>query len=185
MKNLSDEHIIKSVLQGNREDYRYLVDRYKDRAYNLLSRMLNNPQDAEEVLQDAFVKAFNSLSKFRFDSSFSTWFYRIVYNTALTRVNSAGYRNTNSLSSIDDIHHLSFNADNYEGKSKTGFLNSMINKLPPKNGVVIILYYMDGLNIHEISEILGLSISNAKVILHRSRNALKDLLVKHNYQEQI
>ena len=84
MKNLSDNQIIESILKGNHSDYALLIDRYKDRAFSLLKRILKDEMDAEEALQDSFLKAFNSLKDFRMEAKFSTWFYKIVYNTALT-----------------------------------------------------------------------------------------------------
>ena len=84
MKKLSDQEIIDSVKLGNQSDYSIIVDRYKDKAFSLLKKMLKNEQDAEETLQDCFIKAYNSLSSFKGEAKFSTWFYRIVYNTALT-----------------------------------------------------------------------------------------------------
>jgi len=85
MKNLTDWEIIESVKRGNQSDYSILVDRYKNKAFSLLKRMLKNEQDAEETLQDSFMKAYNSLNNFKGESKFSTWFYKIVYNTALTK----------------------------------------------------------------------------------------------------
>jgi len=82
MKKLSDQQIIESVRDGNQSDYSIIVDRYKNKAFSLLKRMLKNEQDAEETLQDCFLKAYNSLNNFKGEAKFSTWFYRIVYNTA-------------------------------------------------------------------------------------------------------
>ncbi|MEJ2195170.1 MAG: sigma factor, partial [Ignavibacteriaceae bacterium] len=76
MVNLPDQEIIDSVRKGNEADYSIIVDRYKDKAFSLLKRMLKNEQDAEETLQDCFIKAYNSLNNFKGESKFSTWFYR-------------------------------------------------------------------------------------------------------------
>lgn len=81
MKNLTDEQIVESIIKGNQSDFALLVDRYKDRAFTFLRKILKNDMDAEEALQDSFMKAYNSLNTFRFESKFSTWFYRITYNT--------------------------------------------------------------------------------------------------------
>jgi RNA polymerase sigma-70 factor (ECF subfamily) len=78
MKKLSDQEILDSVIRGNQADYSIIVDRYKNKAFSLLKRMLKNEQDAEETLQDCFLKAYNSLSNFKGEAKFSTWFYRIV-----------------------------------------------------------------------------------------------------------
>ena len=80
MKNLTDIEIIESVQKGNAADFAILVDRYKNKAFSMLKRMLKNEQEAEEVLQDCFLKSFQSLNSFRGDAKFSTWFYKITYN---------------------------------------------------------------------------------------------------------
>src|SRR3990167_5004707 len=79
-----DSSIIRRVLEGDKRAYAELVDRHKDRAMTLAMRMLSNRQDSEEALQDAFIRAFNALPRFEWRSSFSTWFYRIVYNVCAT-----------------------------------------------------------------------------------------------------
>ena len=86
MKNLTEQEIIKSVISGNHGDFALLIDMYKDRAFTLLKKMLKNEMDAEEALQDSFLKTFNSLKNFRADSKFSTWLYRIAYNMAISKV---------------------------------------------------------------------------------------------------
>ena len=80
MKNLSDNEIIESIKKGNHSDYSLLIDRYKNKAFSLLKRMLKNEMEAEEVLQDCFLKAFYGLNSFKQEAKFSTWFYRIVFN---------------------------------------------------------------------------------------------------------
>jgi len=86
MRNLTDSEIITSVKRGNQADFEIIIDRYKNKAFSLVKRILKNNMEAEEVLQDCFLKAFNALSSFRQESKFSTWFYRIVYNSAISKV---------------------------------------------------------------------------------------------------
>jgi RNA polymerase sigma factor (sigma-70 family) len=111
MKNISDFDVIESVIRGNSADFSILIDRYKNKAFSMLRRMLKNEFDAEEVLQDCFLKAFNSLSSFKQESKFSTWFYRIVYNTALTRLSSKKRKIENEMSSVDEYFDLEYNAE--------------------------------------------------------------------------
>jgi RNA polymerase sigma factor (sigma-70 family) len=111
MKDLSDLEIIESIRNGNHSDYSLLVDRYKDRAFSLLNRILKNQMDAEEVLQDSFLKAFNGLRTFKNDAKFSTWFYRIVYNSALTRLSGKHRKIESEMFSIDDQLELQSNYD--------------------------------------------------------------------------
>jgi RNA polymerase sigma-70 factor (ECF subfamily) len=187
MKKLTDEEIIDSVLKGNVNDYSLLIDRYKHRAFSLLVNMLKNKMDAEEALQDSFIKAYNSLLNFRRDSQFSTWLYKIVFNTGITIVNSQKRKVEMQMNSIDDLNYLE-DEDNevYSiSENKKQYLLYMVDKLPIRNSLVLILFYIDNLSIKEISEVLDLTLVNTKVLLHRSRNLLKDLLIQHNYQKEI
>jgi RNA polymerase sigma factor (sigma-70 family) len=187
MKKLSDIEIIESVKRGNSSDYALLVNRYKDRAFSLLKRLLKNEMDAEEALQDSFLKAYNYLKDFRNESQFSTWFYRIVYNTALTVLSSRKRKIEQEMNSFDEEIDLgSFDNEIYGSTNNlTEYLLKMVDKLPTRNALVIILFYMDGLSMAEVSQVMGISLVNVKVLLHRSRNSLRDLLIKHNYQEEL
>ncbi|MCF6271286.1 MAG: sigma-70 family RNA polymerase sigma factor [Melioribacteraceae bacterium] len=185
MKNLTEEEIIESVKKGNHVDFALLVDLYKDRAFTLLQKMLKNKMDAEEALQDSFMKVFNSLSNFKGDSKFSTWFYRIVYNTALTIISNKKRKIAMEMSSVDEHFDLGdVDSKIYaQAENHTQYVLQIVDKLPVRNALVIILFYIDGLSLNEISNVLGISIVNTKVLLHRSRNALRELVLKHNYQE--
>jgi RNA polymerase sigma-70 factor (ECF subfamily) len=186
MKNISDNEIIESVLKDNTSDYSLLVDRYKDRAFSLLNSMLKNRMDAEEALQDSFVKAFRSLHNFKKESKFSTWFYKIVYNTGLTIATNKKRQLQMQMNSIDEINNLiNNNNETYAKKNAKEFIISMVEKLPVRNALVLILFYLDNFSLKEISEILEISLQNTKVLLHRSRNLLREVLLKHNYQEEI
>lgn len=189
MKKLSDQEIISSVLKGNDEDFKYLIERYKDRAFSLLKRILRNDMDAEEALQDSFIKAFKSLKSFKGEAKFSSWFYRIVYNTAMTKISN---RKTdlkivdiefddndepiNDLSNLYDENDTEFANLN----STEEFINKLLDMIPVKYSSVLTMFYIDELNIEEIAQSTGMTISNTKVILHRARNLLKNLAEKHN-----
>ena len=187
MKKLSDQEIIESVRDGNQSDYSIIVDRYKNKAFSLLNRMLKNKQDAEEALQDCFLKAFNSLSSFKGDAKFSTWFYRIVYNTALTKLSSKKRKIENEMSSVDEHFDLKSDYDYNvsERKDMSEFINELVNKLPEKHSVIISLFYLDEMSCEEISKALDISLSNVKVMLYRSRNALKDIIIENNLVEEL
>ena len=187
MKKLTDIEIIDSVQKGNTNDYTLIIDRYKNKAFSLLVNILKNKMDAEEALQDSFIKAFNSLDSFRRESQFSTWFYKIVYNTGLTIISAKKRKIEMEMSSIDDLYFLK-DEDNevYSmSENKKEYLIKMVDKLPVRNSLVLILFYLDNLSLKEISEVLDLSLVNCKVLLHRSRNLLRDLLIQHNYQEEL
>jgi RNA polymerase sigma-70 factor (ECF subfamily) len=187
MKNLTDIEIIESVKKGNHSDYALLIDKYKNKAFSLLVRMLKNEMESEEVLQDCFLKAFKSLGNFRRESKFSTWFYRIVYNTALTRLSAKKRKIETEMSSLDD--HLEIKSEydyrEVEQKDVSKYIHKLIEQLPSKYASVINMYYLDNMSCEEISEAMETSLANIKVMLHRSRNALKDQLIKNNYAEEL
>lgn len=183
MRELTDTEIIESVKKGNQSDFEILVDRYKNKAFSLLCNMLKDTMEAEEVLQDAFLKAYYGLKTFKHESKFSTWFYRIVYNTALTKLSAKKRKIEKEMISIDE--ELNIPDETYSGRSEKKelniFLNELIDKLPPNYASVITMFYLEEMSCEEISEVTNRSVSNVKVLLHRSRNALKDIVLKNNY----
>ena len=187
MRNLSDQEIIDSVRKGNDSDYSIIVDRYKNKAFSMLKRMLKNEFEAEEVLQDCFLKAYKSLVNFKGESKFSTWFYRIVYNTALTRLSSQKRKTESEMSSVEDHFNLEseYGADEIEKKDLKQFIQETISKLPERYSAVITMFYLNEMRIEEISEVMGITVSNVKVMLHRSRNSLRDLILKTNLAEEL
>lgn len=187
MRNLSDQEIIDSVRKGNESDYSIIVDRYKNKAFSMLKRMLKNDFDAEEVLQDCFLKAYNSLGTFKGEAKFSTWFYRIVYNTALTRLSSKKRKTESEMSSVEDHFDLEseHTATDIEEKDLNEFVQDTINKLPERYSAIINMFYLNEMSIEEISDVMGTSISNVKVMLHRSRNSLRDLIMKSKLAKEL
>jgi RNA polymerase sigma-70 factor (ECF subfamily) len=145
----------------------------------MLRRMLKDEFDAEEILQDCFLKAYNSLRSFKGESKFSTWFYRIVYNSALTKLSSQKRKIESEMTSVEEHFDLvsSYNTDEIEKKDLKDLIQETINKLPERYSTIITLFYLNEMNIEEISEVMQISISNVKVMLHRSRNALRDLIL--------
>lgn len=183
MKHLSDREIIDSVKRGNTADFSLLIDKYKNMTFSLLKKMLKNSLDAEEVLQDTFLKAFYGLKNFKGESKFSTWLYKISYNSALSVIASKNRKIELDMKSLDEVMELkNYDNENYlDNEDSINFIYNLIDKLPIRNAIVLILFYIDGMTLNEISDILNISIANTKVLLHRSRNALRDLLIKHNY----
>ncbi len=187
MRELTDTEIIESVRKGNQSDFEILVDRYKNKAFSLLCNMLKDTMEAEEVLQDAFLKAYYGLKTFKQESKFSTWFYRIVYNTALTKLSAKKRKIEKEMTSIDE--ELNISDETYSSQSDKKelniFLNELIDKLPPNYASVITMFYLEEMSCEEISEVTNRSVSNVKVLLHRSRNALKDIVLKNNYTMEL
>jgi RNA polymerase sigma-70 factor (ECF subfamily) len=182
MKELSDFEIIESVRKGNQSDFEILVNRYKNRAFSLLNNMLKDSMEAEEVLQDAFLKAYYGLKNFKYEAKFSTWFYRIVYNTGLSRLSAKKRKIEKEMISIDDELEIEDKviSDTSETKDVSEFINNIVSKLPENYASVITMFYIEGMSCEEISEVTNRSVSNVKVLLHRSRNAIKNLVLKNS-----
>jgi RNA polymerase sigma-70 factor (ECF subfamily) len=187
MRNISDFDVIESVKRGNSADFSILIDRYKNKAFSLLKRMLKNELDAEEVLQDCFLKAYNSLQGFKQESKFSTWFYKIVYNTALTRLSFRKRKIENEMSSLDDHFELEYKSDvnEIDNREMSALLKKLISRLPENHAAVVSMFYLDEMSCEEISEVINISVSNVKVMLYRSRNSLKNIIVDNNMIEEL
>jgi RNA polymerase sigma factor (sigma-70 family) len=187
MRELTDTEIIESVRKGNQSDFEILVDRYKNKAFSLLCNMLKDSMEAEEVLQDAFLKAYTGLKDFKFEAKFSTWFYRIVYNTALSRLSAKKRKIEKEMTSVDDELNLAdeFSPEISEKRDLSEFIKELVNKLPENYSSVLTMFYLEEMTCEEISEVTNRSVSNVKVLLYRSRNALKDLVLKNNYTMEL
>jgi len=174
MSYLKDEHYIERVLQGDHSSYAMLVERHKDMVFTLAYRMLKNREEAEEVSQDAFIKAYSSLKKFRKDSKFSTWIYRIVYNLSVSQLR----KNTNPTRSLDeverpmDVEDTHQKMDRLEQDDRKKFIQQALASLSYDEQTIITLYYQDDLPVGEIAEITQMTSSNVKVKLHRARKRL-------------
>jgi RNA polymerase sigma factor (sigma-70 family) len=177
----SDIYYIGQVLEGKINAFSYLVDRHKDNAFNLAFRICGNREEAEEIAQDAFIKAYRSLKDFKMKSSFATWLYRIVYNTSISLVRS---RKKGVLAieefPADAVDFLSFN--NNEDEAADDYRNSLVNfalqKIPEEERGLITLYYYNDLNMEEIAKITGVNKSNIKVKLFRARKKMIDIIGK-------
>lgn len=187
MKNLSDAEIIESVLKGNSADFIFIIERYKNKAFSMLKRMLKNSEDAEEILQDCFLKAYNNLKTFKFESKFSTWFYRIVYNTALTKLSSKKRQTEIGMFDVDELNNIEskYSADEFIKNDLSDTVRKIVNELPAKNAAVITLFYLEEMTCEEIGDTLNMTISNVKVLLHRSRNLLKEIIDRKNLKQEI
>jgi len=186
MSTLSDIEIIESVKKGNQSDYALLVNRYKDKAFSLVLGIIKNEMEAEEILQDCFMKAYNSLKKFRGESKFSTWFYRIVYNTSLTRVSSKKRNIESEMASIDDFVTLKADDVNMNDQVELSkLLAELVDKLPENYSTVINLFYLEEMSCEDICKVMETSLNNVKVMLHRARISLRKIVFENNYAEEL
>ena len=184
---LGDNEIISRVLQGEQNAYAELVTRYQNYVFTLTLRMIKTREDAEEVAQDVFVKAYRSLSDFRGESKFSTWLYTITNTTCITflrkkKLDVRSLDNENVFESADS-RDSGFRANLIEQKSRVNMVNEAIAMLNPDDGEIITLFYKAEQNLEEIARILGLEANTAKVRLHRARGRLKEKMEKYFSEE--
>lgn len=170
-----DSYYISSILAGNISDFSILVDKYKDMVYTLAYRIIGNREDAEELAQDVFVKVYNSLKDFKGKSKFTTWLYSITYNTSISKVRkkriegvSLNDHNKAHYEIIDNAYEQFYNFD----KVPVELLRQALDELNPVDKSILTLYYQDDKPVKEISKVTGLTDSNVKVRLHRSRHKL-------------
>ncbi len=175
----ADEMIITRVLNGERDAFAVLVDRYKDRVFTLVLGIVKERPVAEEVAQDVFVKAFTSLKKFRKESGFSTWLYRIAYNTAVsqTRKKKIWHRTFDEEMELAGSRDEELEKEVAETeKNRQELLQQALAELPAEDKLILMLYYFEEKPVEEISSATGLSISNVKVKLFRIRKRLKSII---------
>ena len=176
----SDIELIKQVLAGNQGSYAELVRRHQRFVFTLALRFTKNREDAEEVAQDCFVKAYRSLNSFQQTAKFSTWLYTIVYTTSMTFLRKKKL-DTDSIDSegsqIQLENHVSdFRSDQVEQKSKYAYLTMAINQLLPDDAAIITLFYKGEQSLEEVAKTMGMESNTVKVKLHRARHRLKEKL---------
>ena len=175
----NDQHYINLIIDGDTNAFSVLVDRYKDLVFTLALRMLKNREEAEEVSQDTFIKVYKSLNKFKGDSKFSTWVYKVAYNTCLDRLKK-NKKHFNDIA-IDEFNEHEIKViDNaltaLEQKEYNKAIQDCIALLPSEDGFLLTLYYFEDLSLDEISKTVGLTANNVKVKIFRSRKKLATIL---------
>ncbi len=179
MTTNNDQIIIDQIIQGNTQVFAVLVDRYKDLVFTLALRMMKNREEAEEVSQDTFIKVFKSLNKFKGDSKFSTWIYRVGYNTCLDRLKSNKRKQQtveinefteHQVKTLDDALSL------MEAKERKQAIQDCLQLLPSDDCALLTLYYFEEKSLDEIAKVVNLTANNVKVKLFRSRKKLTTIL---------
>ena len=184
---VTDNDIITRVLHGEHQLYADLVTRYQNFVFTLALRYTPVREDAEEIAQDVFVKAYKALKDFRGESKFSTWLYSIVNSTSITFLRKKKL----DISSLDNEHVLEqaeskdsgMSANQVEVKSKVEMVTKAIQMLSPDDAKLITLFYKAEQSLEEIARILNMETNTVKVKLHRARTRLKEKMEKYFTQE--
>lgn len=175
MSSAKDQIYIEKVLRGDISSYNYLVNNYKDMVYTIALKIVRNHEDAEEIAQDSFVKAFQKLESFRGDSKFSTWLYTIVYRTAISKIRKKNIETTDIDDFVIENHSVDFSfpqLDLLKAEEQRKYVKIGIDSLSELDALLITLFYLNENTFDEINEITGLTKTNIKVRLFRARKKL-------------
>jgi RNA polymerase sigma factor (sigma-70 family) len=177
----SDIQLIERILRGETAAYRALVNRHKDYAFTIAYRLLNNREEAEEAAQDGFVRAFNGLANFNREAKFTTWFYRVVVNAALT-IQQKKKRPTEDLENAKNIPcgsqvlRGSEEKNIFKQKEQRYYIDLALKQLSLDDVVIITLFYLNEQSLEEIAEICQIEANSVKVKLHRARKRLAEVM---------
>lgn len=179
MAFINDQYYINQIIAGDTKVFSVLVNQYKDLVFTLAFKMLKNREEAEEVSQDTFIKVFNSLNKFKGDSKFSTWVYKITYNTCLDQLKKSKkdkqvvYIDDFNNHQIKDIENILENIDEQDRIRK---IQECLQLLPHEDAFLLTLYYFDDQSLEEIAKVIDSNANNVKIKLYRSRKKLAAIL---------
>ncbi|MCB9669965.1 MAG: sigma-70 family RNA polymerase sigma factor [Alphaproteobacteria bacterium] len=185
-----DAAMVKAVLGGDSTAYRGLVEKYQTRVYSMVYGMVRNREDARDLTQEAFVKAFNNLKSFRLEASFYTWLYRIAMNVAIDHTRKRKRRevsgfeediaNRDADGGIDEVHHVDNPSRSLERKQLYTKIMDSLEKLPADQKQVIILRELEGLSYKEISDVMGIPEGTVMSRLFYARKKMQKLLAGEN-----
>jgi len=178
MEKQSDSYYVEKTLSGDTGSFTPLLERYSRQVFTLIVRIVENREDAEELAQDTFVKAYSSLARFRSESSFSTWLYRIAYNTAIsaTRKKAPDRVPLEEAVLTEEAEETVFGES--DADMRPVYLNRALTQLPPDEQAMITLFYKDDKSMEEIAVITGLTETNVKTKMFRIRKKLFVLIKK-------
>lgn len=176
MEKKEDIFYIEKVKRGQTNYFSYIVERYQDIVFSIALKVLRNREDAEEMAQESFIKAFKSLHTFKGTAKFSTWLYRITYNTCISEVRKKKHHfvSTSDIEIKDETEEI--NLDGIPAEHRAECIKNAMKKLPEEEYTLVLLYYFKDQSIEEISKVCNLSESNTKVKLFRARKKLYTIL---------
>lgn len=174
-----DKDLLVRIKQGHRAAYKELVQRYSSYVMSICMQVLKNREEAEEVAQDTFVKAFKALDSFNGTSKFKTWLYQIAYRTSIDC-----YRRRKRVESIDEPQYGNIADHNtaiqrYDDQDMRDQINRILDLMTTEEALIIRMFYFEEMNIKELCVILEMTDSNVKIKLFRARKKLKELLKNH------
>ena len=181
-----ENEIIRSVLRGNVNDFEKLVTAYEKNVYNIALRMVGDPDDAADMTQETFIKAYRALSGFRGDSKFSSWLYRIASNVCLDFLRSRSRHPQVSLSTVDEDDRATFELPDMRQNPEEQLMKKLgmeavrrgLEQLPEQQRQILVLRELGGLSYAELAQTLGLEEGTVKSRIFRARKRLCALLLR-------
>ncbi|MGV6831343.1 MAG: RNA polymerase sigma factor [bacterium] len=178
---INDQEYIDKVLAGDQSAFAVIVDQYKDLVFSIAIQMVKHQEEAEEVAQDTFIKVFKSLRSYKGDSKFSTWIYRVAYNTSLDRIKKN--KRKQQTYTIDEftenqVKDMEDALDILEVNERNKAVEEVMKLLHPDDSTLLNLFYFEELSLDEIGKIMYLKPNNVKVKLFRARKRLATLMRK-------
>lgn len=183
MTQEAERLLISRILSGEQTLYATLVNRYKTYAVTLAHKILLNTPEAEEVAQDAFVKAFQNLAKFQGTAKFSTWLYRIVFNTAISYKRK--YRPSFQSLENTSVEHSPDSEGTLERTDRSKYIFQAMARLSDEDRTALNLFYLEEFSLEEIADITGINKNTIKVRIHRARQRVADELTLILKQEAL
>lgn len=169
---------IEEVRAGNMQAFTKIIDKYKNQLFATVLRMTKNPEDAQDLVQEAFIKVYEQLNKYDFKGSFSSWLYRVTINHCLDELRKKRYQ----------VEHITFNEKGIESseenepeivflkKEKSRQLEKLIASLPEDERMIILLRYANERSYEEISELLHIPLSTVRNKLHRAKKKMRKIV---------
>lgn len=179
MKAEIEDIVIQKIRLGDYNACNFIVDKYKSFVFNICMQIVRNREDAEELAQDSFIKAFKSIDGFKQESRFSTWLYRISFNNAISKTRSRTIFKKEIDDNVADSENFSSGSDGFESLSRADrkkVLRKAMENLSEEENLLISLYYFEENSIAEVSEITGMETNYIKVKVHRARKKLYNSL---------
>ena len=174
MVNSNCQDYIQRVKAGDFNAFSHIVSDYQQMVFTIVFKIVNNREDAEDISQEIFIKVFKSLDSFKEESEFSTWLYRIAYNTTLSEIRKRKIVFSpfdDDFSTLKD-EEINENIENIAVEERIFYLEQALKTLPAEDALLITMFYLDNQSIEKISRISNLSQANVKVKLHRIRKKL-------------
>ncbi len=188
MTTNNEQELIDKIINGDSQSFAQVVDRHKNLVYSLALRMLKNPEEAEEVSQDTFIKVYTALNSFKGDSKFSTWIYRIAYNTCLDHIKKNKKRYDQlELNEVTEnkVESLQNALDTMIVEERAEIIKSCLNHLPSEDAALLTLFYFEERNLKEIEKIMKLTVNTLKVRLFRARKKMAEVLLQQMEPEML